>query len=101
MKKILPITALSTFLTVGCATQVPVGTLLTDIKLPITATSVQGGSKKGEAVCNSYLAVFSTGDCSIESAKLNGGITTVTHMDWNSNNILGLIGTYTLTIYGN
>jgi len=92
---------LSTILTVGCASPVPVGTFLTDIKLPITATSAQGGSKKGEAVCNSYLAVLSTGDCSIESAKANGGITTVTHMYWDTNNILGLFGKYTLTVYGN
>jgi len=85
----------------GCATPVPVGGLFTDVTLPLQATAGSGGSKTGTAVCNSYLGMLSTGDCSIATAKANGGISTVTHMDWQANNILGLIGTYTLTVYGN
>jgi hypothetical protein len=85
----------------GCATSFPAGGLLTDVSLPAGATSAaNAGAKKGVATCNSYLALVAVGDCTVETAKKNGGITEVTHMDWKANNILGIIGTYTLTVYG-
>ena len=99
-KKIILSAIFSAALVSGCASPVPVGGLFTDITLPIAATSATGGSKSGTAVCNSYLSLLSTGDCSIATAKAAGGISTITHMDWQANNILGLIGTYTLTVYG-
>lgn len=85
----------------GCATSVPIGGIYTDIALPVQATSAQGGSKVGTSECTSILAILATGDCSIDAAKANGGITEVTHVDWKANNILGIIGTYTTTVYGN
>ena len=83
----------STAIVSGCASPVPIGGLFTDITLPLQATSRAGGSKTGVAICNSYLGLLSTGDCSIATAKADGGISTITHMDWKANNILGLIGT--------
>jgi len=88
------------FVVSGCATPVPVGALYTDVTLPVQATASSGGTKQGVAVCNSILGLLSSGDCSIATAKQDGGITTVTHMDWKANNILGIVGTYTLTVYG-
>ena len=84
----------------GCASVAPVGVLYTEMTLPLDATSADGGSKEGEAVCTTVLGLIATGDCSLETARSNGGITTVTHADWHTSNILGLIGTYTLTVYG-
>ena len=84
----------------ACATNVPLGGLYTDLTLPFEATSAAGGSKTGTAVCNSYLTLIATGDCSLAAAKADGGITTVTHVDWDVDNLLGLIGTYTLTVTG-
>ena len=85
----------------GCATSAPVGGIFTDITLPVQATSAQGGSKVGTSQCTSILAMLATGDCSIEAAKANGGISEVTSVDWKANNILGIIGTYTTTVRGN
>ncbi|MEQ1560830.1 MAG: TRL-like family protein [Methyloglobulus sp.] len=85
----------------GCATNLPVGGLFTNVTLPVGATSNNGaGSKVGEADCASYLAMISTGDCSIDTAKKNGGISTVTHADWQAHNILGLIGHYKVVVHG-
>ncbi len=86
----------------GCATSYPVGGLYTDVNLPIAATANNGdASKSGTATCQSILSLVAQGDCSIEAAKKNGGITKVHHVDWDANNILGIIGNYKLTVYGN
>jgi TRL-like protein family len=84
----------------GCATSMPIGGLYTNLKLPITATSNHGGTKIGTATCQSVLGLIAQGDCSLETAMKNGHITKVTHVDWEANNILGIIGNYKLTVYG-
>lgn len=99
MKLLVPIATVA--LISGCATPVPVGGLYTDVTLPVMATSASGGTKTGTAVCTSILSLLSSGDCSIDAAKADGGISEVTHVDWKANNILGLIGTYTTTVHGN
>jgi len=38
------------------------------------------------------------GDCSIEAAKKNGGITKVNNVDWDANNILGIYGSYKVIV---
>lgn len=94
------VTAVSILLT-ACATAVPVGAIYTDIKLPVNVTANGAAAPKvGIAECKSILAMFATGDCSIESAKKNGGIQKVYHVDWHADNILGIIGKYKLTVYG-
>lgn len=86
----------------SCATSVPIGTLYTEVKLPITATGAEAGKtlKVGKAQCQSILTLIAIGDASIETAKQNGKITKVTHVDWEAKNILGIFGTYTVTVYG-
>lgn len=84
----------------GCATSYPVGSLFTDVQLPVAATGEAGGKKMGEAECTSILALVATGDCSIEAAKKKGKITKVTHVDWSAKNILGVIGNYKVVVYG-
>ena len=85
----------------GCATSYPIGGILTQLKLPVDVTAGDvRGMKVGKATCKSYLAMIATGDASIDAAKKNGGITKVHYMDWEVENILGIIGTYTLTVYG-
>lgn len=83
----------------GCATSMPVGRFSTHLTLPITATDVQG-KKEGTSKCWSALSLFASGDCSIATAKKNGGITKVSSIDWEADNLLGLIGTYTTHVYG-
>lgn len=102
MKKKMMLAALAAAgLLAGCATPYPVGTIYTEVKLPTTATSNTGTpSKVGVAECTSVLSMVATGDCSYEAAKRNGGITKVTHADWDAKNILGIFGTYKLTVRG-
>lgn len=85
----------------GCATSLPIGVLFTDVTLPVNATSNVGKAvKTGEAGCTSILSMVATGDCSIEAAKKNGGISKVYSVDWKANNILGIIGNYKVIVTG-
>jgi hypothetical protein len=93
--------AVGVFMLLGCATPIPMGTLYTGIKLPVTATSNSGvSSKTGEAECISVLSWVAIGDCSIDAAKKNGGITKVNTVDWDAKNILGIYGTYKVIVSG-
>jgi hypothetical protein len=85
----------------GCATPFPIGSIYTNLQLPVIATSNSGKAiKVGTAECTSILAIVATGDASIEAAKKNGGITKVYHVDWDVQNILGIFGRYKVTVYG-
>ena len=84
----------------GCATSVPVGSLMTEVQLPVAVTSNNKATKVGTAECKSVLSMIATGDCSIEAAKKQGGISEVTHVDWKARNILGIIGEYELVVHG-
>ena len=85
----------------GCATTQPVGVIYTEVILPVSATSNGSASPKvGTSECTSVLSIVATGDCSIEAGKQDGGITRVHHVDWDVENILGIIATYTVTVYG-
>jgi hypothetical protein len=104
MKKLLCLVSVLVvaFYLSGCATSVPMGSLYTELKLPVTATGeqVKGAEKVGRAECMSVLGLVATGDASIETAMKNGNITKVTHIDWEAKNILGIIGNYKCTVYG-
>ncbi len=85
----------------GCASPYPVGGVFTDMKLPVAVTSNSGkASKVGTAECTSVLSIIATGDCSVNAAKKNGGITKVDHVDWSARNVLGLFGNYKIIVYG-
>jgi hypothetical protein len=103
MKKILT-TVLAVgavvFVCSGCATPIPYGVIFTEVTLPVGASSNTGGAKVGTSKCQSVLGLVATGDASIDTAKKNGGITRVTHVDFQARNILGIIGDYTTTVYG-
>ncbi|WP_457747693.1 TRL-like family protein [Sulfurimonas sp.] len=86
----------------GCAVRPTAGALFTNVKQPVTATSASEGSKVGISdSCTSILGLIATGDCGVESAKKNGGITSVTSVDYKSNNILGIIHTGHTVVTGN
>lgn len=93
--------ALALFFT-GCATPFPVGLAFTDVEFPVLATNnpITEETKKGEATCESFLGLFAVGEASIEEAAEEGGITKITHIDWDAKNILGVYGVYTVTVYG-
>jgi hypothetical protein len=85
----------------GCATPYPIGSLYTELTLPVDATSNAGpATKVGTAKCTSVLSLVATGDASIEAAAKNGGITQIMSVDWEAKNILGIYGEYTVTVRG-
>ncbi len=89
------------FFLTSCASSMPVGGLYTQVKLPVTATGVDASrAKVGTAECTSILGLIAIGDASIETARHNGKISKITHVDWDAMNILGIIGTYKVTVYG-
>ena len=102
MKKILGVMgiAIALFALTGCATSIPVGQLYTGVKLPTTATSNTNATKTGTATCSSVLSLIAVGDCSIETAAKNGGITQIQSADLEVNNILGIYGSYTTIVRG-
>ena len=51
---------------------------LPNMAVPLKAETWQ---KTGEAYCTGFLWVFGNGDCSMEAALENGGITKVHHVD--------------------
>lgn len=65
------------------------GILYMDVQGPMGPAKGTGTGKVGEACANTFLALFATGDASIETAKRNGGITEVTTVDHRSRNIIG------------
>jgi hypothetical protein len=85
----------------GCATPFPYGIVYTEIKSPVAAGD--GGvsySKVGVSKATSILGLVATGDASIKAAAAEGGITKIKYVDYEAKNILGFIGNYTTTVYG-
>lgn len=97
VRSLLSLTAL---LVAGCATALPVGALYTKVDLPVTATSIERGSKVGMATSHSILNLIAMGNSSIDEAAKSAGITKVTHVDWHAESILGIFSMYTVTVYG-
>lgn len=102
MKKMkLAIALIAAAMLSGCATPIPIGVFYTAQKLPLEVTGNNSKSPRvGTAECTSVLALIAMGDCSVEAAKINGGITKVNHVDWDINNIMGFYGVYKTVVYG-
>jgi hypothetical protein len=107
MKRILSIGALSVAI-MGCGAglgQGPVpGFLYSDYKAPsydLTTETSGSAMKSGAATCQSILGLIAMGDCSIEAAKKNGGISKVAFIDFGNKNILGVYAEYTTRVSGN
>jgi hypothetical protein len=86
----------------GCASLYPIGTLYTGVKLPNNMGDGKDVSytKVGTAQAKSILSLFAMGDASLDAAIKNGGLKTVKYVDYHVDNILGVIGRYTTTAYG-
>jgi hypothetical protein len=92
----------------GCGAFIAFGavsSLYQDTKTPLPQTSYWGATtnstaKKGEASYTSILGLLATGDASVKAAMEAGGITKVHHIDQQVPNILGIIATYKVIVYG-
>ncbi|PTQ91075.1 TRL-like family protein [Agitococcus lubricus] len=103
MKNFLWPLALATMLT-GCATAVsPInGGFYTNVKAPMLVTdNPDKPTKIGRASVRTILGVYAVGDASIEAAAKNAGITRIHHVDYQSENILGVVADFTVIVYGN
>ena len=100
--KLLCLMGLIAFLPVivGCASTYPIGVLYTKVNLPVSADSNVKSMKSATVECKSILSMVATGDVSYEAAMKKAGITKINHADWEAESILGIIGTYKLTVYG-
>ena len=67
----------------------------------MAATASAGAGRVGAAASSTYFGVWAEGDASIDAAKKNGGITTVSSVDEKINTILGIKTTYTTPVRGN
>jgi hypothetical protein len=88
----------------GCATAVsPVnGSLYTNVRAPMLVTeSPDRPTKVGRATMRSILGIYAVGDASIEAAAKNAGITRIHHVDYQSQNLLGVMSDFTVIVYGN
>ena len=80
------------FILSGCAYNSPVpGVLFTNTTFPsgdkVRLDSETAG-KQGKSSCYSVLALVAFGDCSINSAMKEGGLTKIYHVDSSSMNVL-------------
>ena len=88
--------------TSGCATALPTGAFYTEVGFPgAVGDGSMNYSKVGTATSTSYFALIATGDASIQAAAENGGVKDIKYVDYSVKNILGFIGEYTTTVYGN
>lgn len=103
MKKnvvLLSALCLALWLGTGCmgVASPAMGIFITDVKWDGHSKGKQG-PKTGRACATSVLALFASGDASIEAAAKDGGITNVTSVDHESKWTL-LIGEYCTIVHG-
>lgn len=91
----------------------PPGLLYSDFKAPQRPAVGAVGSKKGTATVHSIgippnpwtgllgWSLFSWGDASAETAKQSGGISEISHVDYDFRLILMIYRRYTTEVYGN
>ena len=75
------------------------GLIYMNVKGPLGPAGGESTSRKGKSCARVILALFAWGDASIESAKRDGAITTVTTMDHESFNLIGF-GSFCTIVYG-
>lgn len=102
--------AFSVGLTLGCVAVLAVacmspkapvvGFVYTDLMAFETASGEPLGAKMGEGTCKSILGIVATGDCSIDAAARRAKITKISHVDYHTENLLGIISKVTVQVYG-
>ncbi|MCC8034924.1 MAG: TRL-like family protein [Rikenellaceae bacterium] len=104
MKKVILIagvTLAALFMSSCASTKSPVtGFVYMDVKAPEAVTANGNSSKVGTAKVQSILGIVATGDASIEAAATSAGISKIHHIDYVAKNILGIVASYTIYVYG-
>lgn len=78
------------------------GFLYSDVTVPVPSSIDNNVKplKSGTAFAQSILGWVAIGDASIRTAARNGGITKIHHVEQHSQSVLGIVATYTVTVYG-
>lgn len=76
------------------------GSLYSGQEFGDAATSNPAGTKMGEACSMSILGAVALGDASIEAARKNGGITSITSVDGKFTNYVGVYAQYCTIVRG-
>jgi len=102
MKKLLVAIGAASLLLSGCANGLtPTGIgLVTDVQGPITATGETGVSKTGTACATSILGLVNQGDASINTAQRNGGISTISTVDYHTSGFYPFYGKTCVIVRG-
>jgi len=87
---------------IGCAMVMSPasGFLYTQTMGPVGAAQNGPSPKKGEACAESFLGIVGLGDASILAAAKNGGINTITTVDFSAFTVLGLYGKFCTVVRG-
>lgn len=72
----------------------------TTIDGPVSATSNPVGEKVGQSSGVVYLGLFGNVDASMRTAAANGGISDISTVDFEVDNLFNIIQTYTTTVTG-
>ncbi len=102
-KSFISILVLSAFLLSGCAAvRGPlVGVLSSNVTSPVAVNpGSMNGLKVGTATASSILGIIASGDASVATACINGGISEVVTVECKTSNILGFYAEYTTIVYG-
>ena len=81
----------------------PGGFVYSSIQAPLTAEfagKTPLATKSGSATAKSILALVAYGDCSLNAAATEGGLTTIHYADYAYYSILGLYTKFTVTVHG-
>lgn len=80
----------------------PLGWVFMDVTAPLDIDQSESavGTKSGKASSMSILGLVAVGDCSIESAAQDGGITTIQGADYEFFHILGIYQSFTTVVHG-
>jgi len=100
MKRVLLSAATAAFILSGCVTSPVPALVQNDVRFPgeVVSNNVPM-MKEGRASCSSILGLYSSGDCSVEAAARNGGITRIHSYDYIVDDYI-VYGTLTTVVYG-
>lgn len=107
MKKVISALMITTTtaLLAGCLKapfQPPMGTIYNRTTAPLSTeyNKTDIGAKKGSGEATSILGLFAWGDLSTQSAAKKAGISVIKHLDYEYYNLLYIVQTTTINVYG-
>lgn len=89
MKRLFATVALLSVMAMPAMASEPFGIVYQDTTHQLLGSGSTTPSKMGTATCTSYFGVVALGNCSVKQAMQNGRISSLSHADQATKNILG------------